>query len=141
MNWNLISDSGNDRKVRRYMEPFQDKFVVSLNANIANGGTYKTVPSGKLLVIEHVSVDASVGGAALLGADYYITSTIEGSSAYREVPIITQKTPTGLVHGSHPLRAYAASGTQFGGVIRRFGDLSQTIIASFVIAGYYVPAP
>jgi hypothetical protein len=38
------------------MEPFQEQFVVVLDAGVANDGDFKTVPLGKRAVIEHVSV-------------------------------------------------------------------------------------
>jgi hypothetical protein len=119
------------------MEPFQEQFVVVLDAGVANGGDFKTVPLGKRAVIEHVSVFAEPPAA--LPAQYFITSTIGGTSAFREVPIVTAQTGTGAVVGSHPIRAYADPQTQFGGVIRRF-DTSQRLGASFVLAGYYVSA-
>jgi hypothetical protein len=40
------------------MEPFQEQFVVTLDAGVANGGEFMTVPLGKRAVIEHVSVFA-----------------------------------------------------------------------------------
>jgi hypothetical protein len=120
------------------MEPFQEQFVVVLPVGVANDGTFKTGPAGKRLVIEHVSVDADPAAAQL--ANYYITSTIEDNSTFREVPIVTALTASGRVIGSHPLRAYANPGTEFGAVIRRL-DTSQRITASFVLAGYYVPFP
>jgi hypothetical protein len=100
------------------MEPFQVAFTVVLNAGIANGGDFKTVPLGKRAVIEHVSVFAEPPAA--LPAQYFITSTIGGTSAFREVPIVTAPTGTGAVVGSHPIRAYADPQTEFGAVIRRF---------------------
>jgi hypothetical protein len=118
------------------MEPFQEQFVVVLPVGVANDGTFKTVPAGKRAVIEHVSVDADPPAANL--ADYFITSTIEGSSGFKEVPVVTVRTGTGAVVGSHPLRAYANPGTEFGAVIRR-SDTSQRLAATFVLAGYYVP--
>ena len=121
------------------MDPFQENFVVVLAAGEANGGAFKTVATGKRAVIEHVSVYGNPAAARL--ADYFITSTIEDNSAFREVPIVTALTPSGFILGSHPLRAYAAPGTQFGGVIRRYGDLTQRISATFVFSGYYVPVP
>jgi hypothetical protein len=118
------------------MEPFQEAFVVSLDAGIANGGDFMTVPLGKRAVIEHVSVFADPPAA--IAAQYFITSTIGGTSAFREVPIFTTLIGTGAVVGSHPIRAYADPQTEFGAVIRRT-DTSQRIIATFVLAGHYDP--
>ena len=120
------------------MEPFQDQFVVVLDVGVANGGTFKTAPAGKRLVIEHVSVHADPAAANFAG--YYITSTIEDGSTFREVPIVAALTAAGRVVGSHPLRAYANPGTEFGAVIRRH-DTGQRITATFVFAGYYDLVP
>jgi hypothetical protein len=109
------------------MDPFQESFVVHLSAGEANGGTFLVVPSGKLAVIEHVSVHASGAGAAMAG--YFITSTIGGDSAFREVPIVTQAGTGTFVIGSHPLRAFAEPDSQFGAVIGRSdttGDVVRT---------------
>jgi hypothetical protein len=119
------------------MEPFQQKFDVVLEPGIANGGAFETVPAGKRAVIEHVSVYDTGPGAKT--ADYFITSTIGDNSAFREVPIVTKLGAVGIV-GSHPLRAFAAPGTEFGGVVRRL-DASGRIQATIVIAGYYVSVP
>jgi hypothetical protein len=116
------------------MEPFQEQIIVSLDAGIANGGDFKTVPLGKRAVIEHVSVFAEPPAATR--AQYFITSTIGGPSAFREVPIFTALIGTGAVVGSHPIRAYADPQTEFGAVIRRI-DTSQRVMASFVLAGHY----
>ena len=113
------------------MEPFQEQFVVVLDAGVANDGDFKTVPLGKRAVIEQPP--------AAIPAQYFITSTIGGPSAFREVPIVTAPTGTGAVVGSHPVRAYADPQTEFGAVIRRF-DTSQRLTASFVLAGHYDPA-
>ncbi len=119
------------------MKPFQERFVVILDVGIANGGAFETVPAGKRAVIEHVSVYDTGPGAKT--ADYFITSTIGDNSAFREVPIVTKPGAFGIV-GSHPLRAFAAPETQFGGVVRRL-DASGRIEATIVIAGYYTPVP
>jgi hypothetical protein len=118
------------------MEPFQEQFVVTLDAGVANGGEFKTVPLGKRAVIEHVSVFADPPAAT--AAEYFITSTIGGTSAFREVPIFTARIGTGAVVGSHPMRAYADPQTEFGAVIRRT-DTTQRIMATFVLAGRYDP--
>ena len=119
------------------MEPFQQQFIVSLEAGIANGGAFEIVPAGKRAVIKHVSVYATGNGTEK--ADYFITSTIEDDSTFREVPIVTKIGALGVL-GSHPFRAFAAPGTQFGGVIRRL-DTSGRIVATIVITGYYIPVP
>jgi len=72
-------------------------------------------------------------------ADYFITSTIEDDSSFREVPIVTKVGALGVI-GSHFFRAFAAPGTQFGGVIRRL-DTSGRIVATIVVTGYYIPVP
>ena len=121
------------------MEPFQQLFVVVLQAGIANGGEFETVPAGKLAVIEHVSVDAT--GVASANADYLIKSTIQDNSTFREVLIVVTKVGAlGGVIGSQSVRAFAAPGTQFGAVIRRL-DTAERISASFVITGHFIPVP
>ena len=87
-------------------------------------------------MIEHVSVHATGPGAR--SADYFITSTIEDNSTFREVPIVTQPAATGAVLGSHPFRAFASPDTQFGAVIRR-SNTAGRVVASFVLAGFYEP--
>jgi hypothetical protein len=119
------------------MEPFQQQFVVTLETGTANGGAFETVPAGERGVIKHVSVYAT--GSDPEKADYFITSTIEDDSTFREVPIITKVGALGVI-GSHSVRAFAAPGTQFGGVIRRV-DTSGRIVATIVIAGYYISVP
>jgi hypothetical protein len=119
------------------MEPFQQQFVVVLEAGIANGGAFETVPAGKRAVVEHVSVNAIGVGAEK--ADYFITSTIGDNSTFREVPIVTKVGALGIL-GSHSFRAFAAPGTQFGGVIRRL-DTAGKISATIVITGYYASVP
>jgi len=119
------------------MEPFQQQFVVALEAGTANGGAFETVPAGKRAVVKHVSVYATGDGPEK--ADYFITSTIEDDSTFREVPIVTKVGALGVI-GSHSCRAFAALGTQFGGVIRRL-DTTGRIVATIVIAGYYIPVP
>lgn len=115
------------------MEPFQERFSVGLQVGEANGGDFKTVPAGKRAVIEHVSVyDTGLGAKT---ADYFLTSTIGDDSMFIEVPIVTKPGALGVV-GSHPVRAYAAPETQFGGVVRR-GDTRGSIQAAIVLAGYY----
>jgi hypothetical protein len=89
----------------RNMEPFQQQFVVALEAGTANGGAFETVPAGKRAVIKHVSVYAT--GDGLEKADYFITSTIEDDSTFREVPIVTKVGALGVI-GSHSCRAFAA---------------------------------
>jgi hypothetical protein len=119
------------------MEPFQEVFVVHLNVGIANGGAFMRVPSGKLAVIEHVSVSPTGLGAST--ADYFVKSTIGDGSTFREVPVVVARTPgSGSIIGSHPIRAYGKPGTEFGGVVRRI-DNSQDVFASFVLAGHYEP--
>jgi hypothetical protein len=116
------------------MEPFQKRFVVGLDVGIANGGAVETVPDGKRAVIEHVSVYDTGPGAKT--ADYFITSTIEDSSTFAEVPIVTKAGALGVL-GSHPIRAFAAPGTEFGGVVRRL-DTTGKIQATIILTGYYV---
>jgi hypothetical protein len=119
------------------MDPFQEQFTVSLpDGSIANDGAYKIVPAGKLAVIEHVSVWVEGAGAA--NGLYFITSVISGTNWLR-VPIVTQIGPNGDVIGSHPCRAFAGSGTQFGAIVWRL-KLAGAVQASFVLAGYYTPA-
>jgi hypothetical protein len=121
------------------MEPFQQLFVVVLQAGIANGGEFETVPAGKLAVIEHVSIDGT--GVGTQNADFLIKSTIQDNSTFREVPIVvTKASALGAVIGSQPVRAFAAPGTQFGAVIRRL-DTAERISASFVITGHFIPVP
>jgi hypothetical protein len=119
------------------MDPFQSTFVVILPAGVANDGTFTVVPAAKRAVIEHASVYANPPSAAATG-DYFVTSTIDGNSGFREVPLLAVRTGSGAVVGSHPLRAYADPGTEFGAVIRR-SDTSQELQATFVLAGYYLP--
>ncbi len=119
-------------------DPFQKSFVVIFPPGIANGGAFEVVPFGKRAVIEHVSVYASGVNAAT--ADYFITSTIGGDSAFREVPIVTALSPSGSVIGSQSYRAFADPETQFGAVIRR-QNTTNAVTARFVITGYFVPAP
>jgi hypothetical protein len=119
------------------MEPFQQLFVVVVQAGTTSGGEFETVPTGKLAVIEHVSVDATGIGAEK--ADYHITSTIQDGSTFREIPIVTKVGALGVI-GSHSVRAFAAPGTQFGGVIRRL-DTAERISAAFVITGHFEPVP
>jgi hypothetical protein len=114
-----------------------DQLVVALEAGTANGSAFETVPAGKRAVIKHVSVYATGDGPEK--ADYFITSTIEDDSTFREVPIVTKVGALGVI-GSHSCRAFAAPGTQFGGVIRRL-DTTGRIVATIVIAGYYIPVP
>jgi|SRR6478736_2271691 hypothetical protein len=116
------------------MEPFQEQFVVVLAANVGNDGEWKTVPPRKFAVIEHVSIYAI--GTGVETADYFISSTI--GDDFREVPIVTTRGGTGAVLGSHPIRAFANPGTQYGAVIRR-SDATERIAARFVLAGYYHP--
>jgi hypothetical protein len=108
---------------------------------MANVGDFKIVPRRKLAIIEHVSIYAS--GLAAKTADYFITSTIGDNSAFREVPIVTTPGGTfdqsGAVLGSHPVRAFAKSRTQFGAVIRRI-DTTEQLVARFVLAGHYLRA-
>jgi hypothetical protein len=119
------------------MEPFQQQFVVVLEAGVANGGAFEIVPAGNRAVIEHVSVHAI--GVGTEKADYFITSTIEDNSTFREIPIVTKVGALGVL-GSHSFRAFAAPGTQFGGVIRRL-DTAGRISATIVITGYYTTVP
>lgn len=119
------------------MNAFQESFFVRLEEGEANGGDFGVVPDGMIAVIEHVTVTATGTGAGT--ADYFITSTIGGPGAFREVPVITAPGATGVtVLGSHSFRAFGGPGSQFGGVIRRF-NLAGTVDASFVLAGYYTP--
>jgi hypothetical protein len=120
------------------MEPFQEVFVVHLNVGIANGGAFMRVPAGKLAVIEHVSV--STTGRTANEADYFVTSTIKDGSTTREVPVVVARAPSGSIIGSHPIRAYGKAGTEFGGVVRRIGNLQEDVFGSFVLAGHYEPA-
>ena len=120
------------------MEPFQEVFVVHLNVGIANGSALMRVPAGKLAVIEHVSV--STTGLTASEADYFVTSTIRDGSTFREVPVVVARAPSGSIIGSHPIRAYGKAGTEFGGVVRRIGNLQQDVFGSFVLAGHYEPA-
>ena len=55
------------------MEPFQQQFIVALDAGVANDGAFEIVPAGKRAVIEYVSVYAT--GVGTEKADYFITST------------------------------------------------------------------
>ena len=97
------------------VEPFQESFEVVLATGEGNGGTFQTVPAGKRAVFEHASVHASPQGAADL-ATYFVTSTIAGTKGFKDVPIVV--IPSGIaVIGSHPLRAYAEAGTEFGGTV------------------------
>ncbi len=118
------------------MNGFQETFSVGLSVGEANGGAFETVPAGMIAVIEHVSVHASGTGAS--SADYFITSTLEDDSAFREVPIVAHVGGTGAMVGSHPLRAFANGGTQFGGVIRR-SNANGEVVARFVLAGHFIP--
>lgn len=118
------------------MDPFQTPFIVALSAGEANGGAFAVVPAGNRAVIEHVSVYATGIGAR--SADYFITSTIEDNSTFREVPIVTQVGAAGAVLGSHSFRAFASPDTQFGAVIRRNNTAGQ-VVATFVLAGYFEP--
>jgi len=121
----------------REMEPFQEQFVVVLDPGVANGGAFQQVPAGKRAVIEHASVHADPADAAVK-ANYFITSTIGGTSNFRDVPILVVRWGIAVV-GSHPVRAYADPGSEYGGTIRRL-ETTQRLAATFVFAGYYVPS-
>ena len=121
----------------REMEPFQEQFVVVLDPGVANGGAFQQVPAGKRAVIEHASVHADPADAAVK-ANYFITSTIGGTSNFRDVPILVVRWGIAVV-GSHPVRAYADPGSEYGGTIRRL-ETTQRVAATFVFAGYYVPS-
>lgn len=117
------------------MDVFQQKFTIQLTEGEANTGTFGVVPDGKTAVIEHVSVIAS--GAGALKAEYFVTSTAAGPDEFTDSPVITKVGLSGqFVVGSHPLRAYAAAGTQFGGVVRRF-DTTGRVDATIVLTGYF----
>ena len=121
----------------REMEPFQEQFVVVLDPGVANGGAFQQVPAGKRAVIEHASVHADPADAAVK-ANYFVTSTIGGTSNFRDVPILVVRWGIAVV-GSHPVRAYADPGSEYGGTIRRL-ETTQRLAATFVFAGYYVPS-
>jgi len=121
----------------REMEPFQEQFVVVLDPGVANGGAFQQVPAGKRAVIEHASVHADPADAAVK-ANYFITSTIGGTSNFRDVPILVVRWGIAVV-GSHPVRAYADPGSEYAGTIRRL-ETTQRLAATFVFAGYYVPS-
>ncbi len=121
----------------REMEPFQEQFVVVLDPGVANGGAFQQVPAGKRAVIEHASVHADPADAAVK-ANYFITSTIGGTSNFRDIPILVVRWGIAVV-GSHPVRAYADPGSEYGGTIRRL-ETTQRLAATFVFAGYYVPS-
>jgi hypothetical protein len=118
------------------VEPFQQQFTVVVEAGTTSGSALETVPAGKLAVIEHVSVSAS--GFGNEKADYFIISTIQDNSTFREVPIVTKPAVFGVI-GSHSVRAFAAPETRFGAVIRRL-DTGDRIAASFIITGHFEPA-
>lgn len=117
------------------MEPFQELFLVTLDAGNFNGGTFITVPAGKRAVIEHASVHVTPQSAGVSG-NYFVVSTNTDSSGFKDVPIVVASFATAVI-GSHSLRAYANAGTQFGGVIRRL-TADERIDATFVLAGQYV---
>lgn len=117
------------------MDVFQERFSIVLNEGEANTGSFGVVPDGKTAVIEHVSLVATGPGAPK--AEYFMTSTTAGPDAYREIPVITKVGLSGVfVVGSHPVRAYAGAGTQFGGVVRR-PDTNGRLDATVVLTGYY----
>jgi len=119
------------------MDPFQENFLVALpDGMIANDGSFKNVPAGKLAVIEHVSVHVVGSGAA--NALYFYSSVISGT-VWSEAPIFVTQAGAGAVIGSHPCRAYGGPGTEFGVVVRR-NNLAGAVTANFVLAGYYTPA-
>jgi|SRR5258708_29451813 hypothetical protein len=118
------------------MEHFQETVAVVLAAGEANGGAFLSVPAGKRAVIEHVSVQADPANVAIQ-ANYFHTSTIGGSGAFRHVPVIVVHQGDSVI-GSHPLRAYADPGTEWGGSIRR-SNTTERLVATFVFAGHYVP--
>jgi hypothetical protein len=117
------------------MEPFQQQFNVSVDAGLTSGSALETVPAGKLAVIEHVSVSAS--GFGNEKADYFIISTLQDNTTFRDVPIVTKPGVFGVI-GSHSVRAFAAPETRFGAVIRRL-DTGDRIGASFIITGHFEP--
>ncbi len=116
------------------MEPFQESFDVVLAIGEANGGAFKTVPAGKRAVIEHASVHVTPQGAGIL-ANYFVTSTIAGNSGFKDVPIVVFSSGISVI-GSHPLRADANAGTEFGGTVRR-STTTERLVASFVLTGYF----
>ncbi len=117
------------------MDAFQKKFTIQLSEGEANTGSFGVVPEGKTAVIEHVSLIASGTGA--LKADYFITSTVAGPDEFTDVPVMSMVGFSGaFALASHPVRAYAAAGTQFGGVVRRF-DTTGRVDANIVLTGYY----
>jgi uncharacterized protein YbjT (DUF2867 family) len=111
------------------MEPFQESFDVVLAIGEANGRAYKTVPAGKRAVIEHASVHVTPQGAGIL-ANYFVASTIAGNSGFKDVPIVVFCSGISVI-GSHPLRAYANAGTEFGGTVRR-STTTDRLVASGV---------
>lgn len=117
------------------MDAFQKKFIIQLSEGEANSGSFDEVPGGKTAVIEHVSVIAS--GLGALNADYFFTSTAAGPDEFTDVPVMAMAGFSGVFAlASHPVRAYAAAGTQFGGVVRRF-DTGGRVDATIVLTGYY----
>jgi hypothetical protein len=102
--------------------------------------TFVTVPAGKRLVIEYVTVNGffEVGSAMVA----LITTTVGGITAQHQL-VVTQQ---GVLAGSlvfaaaQPLRLYADPGTNVLGIVSR-DPITAGGGAGMTISGYYVDLP
>jgi hypothetical protein len=124
-------------------QPFQHSAEFSTSVGVGSGFiTITTVPAGKRLVIEFVSVDVfNFAGSPVHSV--YITTTTAGVTTYHRFVLFGQGLDAfgnGVSAAAQQVRLYADPGTTVSGSLTRSGSVG-TAEAGFHISGYFVDLP
>jgi len=121
-------------------EPFQQELDLTIGA--ANGATYAsiTVPSGKRLVIEYLSLFGSLSAGQKLNVS--VVTMVSGIRASYRPQLSTQDAGDGTisVSGSQVMRVYADAGTVVSFNALR-NSSSGTCPLTVSISGHYITVP
>lgn len=121
-------------------QPYQDTVRVPIpNGEISGSGALNPVPTGKRLVIEYASAQAT-----LLGNQLADVTLVNGDVRYH-LPMIPQGffghfNNLPVLVASEPVRLYIDSGESLGVEVRRTGDL-QSVSISVSISGHLANVP
>jgi hypothetical protein len=117
-------------------QPFADATSVSVeDGQFSGSGTLAPVPSGKILVLEQISVVARLTGQKLLaariegpsGLRYYLMPNDQGTDVFGRNVFIT----------SQHVRLYFTAGQQVSCTAERSGTAGPAV-ADFSVSGYFV---
>lgn len=138
----VANPAANPVLIRQVTEPFQARVLGNVGNGTSSSGDIVTVPSGKLLVIEHIATNVNVSGSGVPPTDIP-TAFVNDNTAFIAdiIPCVRQASNAlnNFFVCAQQTRMYIPAGHTFQVSVSIIGNSSITFTA--FVSGYYVPAP